>query len=314
MSERVTLLSGGVGGAKLALGLYTTLGPGRLAVVANTGDDIELFGLHISPDCDILTYTLAGRVNGETGWGIAGDTFHALGAAAELGGSGWFALGDRDLGVHLYRTERLRAGEGLAAVTQAIADGMGLSCTMLPMCEAPVPTQIGTDEGELHLQEYLVRRRCEPRVTAVRFDGIERATPAPGVAEAIAESGRIVIAPSNPLISIGPILAVPGFRTLLERAEGLRIAVSPIVGGEALKGPTAQMMRQLGYEVSPVAVAEMFRGIVDVFVVDERDAAVQGAIESLGMRCIALPAVMDSLASKQRLARELCAIERKSGR
>jgi LPPG:FO 2-phospho-L-lactate transferase len=304
----VTLLSGGSGGAKLALGLYQALPPGRLTVIANTGDDIELFGLHISPDLDSLTYVLAGRVNAETGWGIAGDSWGALDTVSALGGTSWFRLGDRDLGVHLFRTERLRAGEGLAAVTRAIAAKLGVRCTILPMCEEAVPTRIATDEGELHLQEYLVQRRCEPAVRGVRFDRIEAARPAPGVAEAIAESRCVLIAPSNPLISIAPILAVPGLRAQLEAAPVSKIAVSPIVGGRSLKGPAGKMLGELGHPITPAAVAGFYRGLVETFVVDIQDQDQIPAIEALGMRAIALPTVMDSPEAKRRLARDLLAL------
>jgi LPPG:FO 2-phospho-L-lactate transferase len=307
-SVRVTLLSGGVGGAKLALGLYTVLPPGALTVIANTGDDIDLFGLRICPDSDILAYTLAGRVNEAAGWGVAGDTFAALDAVRELGGTGWFNLGDRDLGLHLYRSELLRAGVGLAEITRRIAAALGLRCTLLPMCEQPVATHIGTAAGELHLQEYLVRERAAPEVRSVRFAGVEAASPAPGVLEAIAGSRLVILAPSNPLISIGPILAVPGLREALRASGALRLAVSPLVGGKSLKGPSDRMLAQLGHAVSPVTVAGLYRDVLDGFVVDAQDAASLPAVEALGLRGAALPTVMGDLAAKQALARALLAL------
>ncbi|HKJ00011.1 MAG TPA: 2-phospho-L-lactate transferase [bacterium] len=313
MSLRVTLLSGGVGGAKLALGLYAVLEPEALTVIANTGDDIDLFGLRICPDSDILAYTLAGRVNEETGWGVTGDTFAALDVVRSLGGTGWFNLGDRDIGLHLFRAERMRAGEGLTTITRRIAQALGLHCTLLPMCEQPVTTRIATANGELHLQEYLVRERTEPEVHSVRFAGVEAATPAPGVLEAIAEADVVILAPSNPLISIGPILAVPGLRDALGRTAALRLAVSPLVAGRSLKGPTDQMLAQLGHEVTPVAVAGLYRDVLDTFVLDVQDAALAPAIEALGLHCVALPTVMSDLAAKQTLARDLLDLATTSG-
>ncbi|MEE8433198.1 MAG: 2-phospho-L-lactate transferase, partial [bacterium] len=251
-NPRVTLLSGGVGGAKLALGFYTAFDPERLTIIANNGDDMDLFGLRICPDWDILAYTLAGRVEAAQGWGIAGDTFAALDVVRELGGTDWFNLGDRDLGLHLFRTGLLRQGVSLAEVCRRVAGRLGLQCALLPMCAEPVETRIGTDRGEMHLQEYLVRHRAEPEVRSIRFEGIDSATPAPGVLEAIAGSQVIVLAPSNPLISIDPILAVPGLREALRTTKAYRMAVSPLVAGASLKGPTDKMMAQLGLDVSPV--------------------------------------------------------------
>lgn len=311
MSRRVTVLSGGVGGAKLALGLYTVLEePGGLSLVANTGDDIELFGLHVSPDTDILAYTLAGEINEATGWGIAGDSFRALERVKRFGGTGWFNLGDVDLGTHLFRTELLRRGVGLAEITARLAAGLGLRCHLLPMSEQPVTTRLQTDAGELHLQEYLVQRRAEPVVHAVRFEGAEQARPAPGVVAALQASDLIVVAPSNPLISIGPILAVPGLREALQAARGLRVAVSPVVGGASLKGPTDRMLRQLGHPVRPETVADFYRDVLDVFVVDAADADAIPAVQALGLRCAALPTVMHDLPAKQALARELLSMTR----
>ncbi len=305
MAGGVVLLSGGVGGAKLALGFYTAADPARLTIVANSGDDLELFNLRICPDSDILAYTLAGEVNEATGWGIGEDTFRALERVRGLGGTGWFNLGDTDLGLSLYRSELLQDGVGLAEITRRIAEGLGLGCVLLPMCEQPVATRLATDEGELYLQEYLVKRRAEPVVRAVRFEGVESATPAPGVAEALAESALIVIAPSNPLISIGPILAVPGLREAIRAAGALKVAVSPIVGGKSLKGPSDKMLAELGHAVSPAGVAELYRDLLDVFVVDTQDAGCKAEIEAMGLRCVAAPTVMHDPASKQALATTL---------
>lgn len=311
MSRRITVLSGGVGGAKLALGLYTAMEePGGLTLVANTGDDIELFGLRVCPDTDILAYTLADEINEATGWGITGDSFRALERVKQFGGTDWFNLGDVDLGTHLFRTELLRQGVGLAEVTRRLAAGLGLRCALLPMSEQAVTTRLATDEGELHLQEYLVRRRAEPVVHAVRFEGAEASRPAPGVVAALQASELIVLAPSNPLISIGPILAVPGLREALAAAPGLRVAVSPVVGGASLKGPTDRMLRQLGHAVRPETVAGFYRDVLDLFVVDAADADAIPAVQALGLRCAALPTVMHDLPAKQALARELLSMTR----
>ncbi|MDH4246898.1 MAG: 2-phospho-L-lactate transferase [Deltaproteobacteria bacterium] len=302
---RVTLLSGGVGGAKLALGLYTVLPPGSLTLIANTGDDLSLFGLRICPDLDTLAYTLSGRVSEQQGWGVQGDAYSALEVTRELGGTGWFNLGDKDLGLHLFRTEALRAGQGLTEVTRRIVEALNLNCTLLPMCDQPVPTHVLTDRGDLHFQEYLVRERTEPLVRGIRFRGVDRARPAPGIAEALEHSDLVILAPSNPLISIAPILSVPGMRELLRAGRGHRVAVTPLVGGRSLKGPTDTMMTQLGLNVSPVTVAELYGDVIQRFVLDEVDAALEPQITALGVSCSVLPTVMSDLAAKQLLARAL---------
>lgn len=306
MNPKVVLLSGGVGGAKMAEGLQGILPPGALTVVANTGDDIELYGLRISPDVDIVTYTLSGCVHTGQGWGVAGDTFRVLERVRELGGEPWFNLGDLDLGVHLLRTQWSREGVGAAEITRRIGEALGLQTRVLPMCESPVHTRLDTDKGDLHLQEYLVRHRAEPVVREIRFEGVDAAIPAPGVLEALAEAEMVILAPSNPLISIGPILAVPGMRQALRSAPGIRVAVSPLVGGVSLKGPTDRMLAQLGHEVSPPGVARLFRDFLDGFVVDERDLAddpsLSHAIADLGMRPVAFPTVMSDRAAKEGLA------------
>lgn len=303
----VVLLSGGVGGAKLALGLYTVMDPARLTVIANTGDDIDLFGLRVCPDADTLVYSLSGQA-GPLGWGVAGDSYRALERARLLGATGWFNLGDVDIGLHLFRAELLARGVGLAEVTRRIAAALGVRCTLLPMCEQKVTTRIQTGQGTLHLQEYLVRERAEPVVRAIEFEGIAAARPAPGVLEAFAEARLVVIAPSNPLISIGPILAVPGVREALRRAPGRRVAITPLVGGASLKGPTDRMLAQLGKPVSPVTVAEEYREVIDTFVLDVQDAALRSAVEALGLHCAVLPTVMSDLAAKQLLARRVLAL------
>lgn len=305
MKRRITLLSGGVGGAKLALGFYhlppSTPTP-ELTIISNSGDDISLFGLRICPDSDILAYTLAGIVDEARGWGMAGETFAALSRIKALGGEGWFNLGDADLGLHLFRTGLLAGGMGLAEATRRITGALGLSCAIIPMCEEPVASMLMTSRGELHLQEYLVKHRARPEVRRIRFEGIENSRPSPGIAEALAESDLIVIAPSNPLISIGPILAVPGMRELLARSPAPKVAVSPIVGGKSLKGPSARMLAQLGHEVSPAGVAGLYRGVPDLFVLDEQDRRYMAEIEEMGMDCRAAATVMEGLEDKKALA------------
>ncbi len=301
----VTVLSGGVGGAKLVLGLDSLLPGGELTVIANTGDDLTLFGLRICPDSDILLYTLANQAHPEQGWGIAGDSFRVLERVRELGGPGWFNLGDVDLGVHLYRTELQSQGLGLAEITRRLAQALGVRSRILPMCEQPVATRLETSAGTLGLQEYLVRRRAEPEVARISFAGADASSPGPGVLEAIARSRLIVVAPSNPLISIAPILAVPGIRAALRASRALRVAVTPLVAGRSLKGPTDRMLAQLGMAVSPLTIAQAYRDFLDVFVLDAQDRALLPEIEALGMRCLALPTVMHDLSAKQALARAL---------
>ena len=307
VAPRVVLLSGGVGGSKLAWGLYTTLDPARLTVVANTGDDFDIFGLRVCPDADIIAYTLSGQAHAQ-GWGLAGETFRALERVRQFGGTGWFNVGDVDLGLHLYRTELLAQGVGLAEITRRAAAALGLRCVLLPMSEQRVTTRIHTEAGRLHLQEYFVRERAQPRLLRIEFEGAGQARPAPGVAEAFAAAALIVIAPSNPLISIGPILAVPGMREALRASPALKVSVTPLVGGVSLKGPTDRMLAELGRPVSPVTVAQDYRDVLDAFVVDEQDARLVPEIEALGLRCHALPTVMTDGAAKQALARRLLAL------
>lgn len=305
---KLTALAGGVGAAKLLLGLVGVMPAEDLTIIANTGDDIELYGLRISPDIDTVTYTLAGVINEATGWGIKGDTFECLEWLTRYGPSRWFNLGDRDLATHLYRTDQLRQGRTLAEVTERLRRALDVAATILPMTDSYTPTRVVTDEGEMHFQEYFVGRRSQPRVRALRFDNIETARPAAGVREAIREAGLIVICPSNPFISIGPILAVPGIRDELKAAKAQVVAVTPIIEGRALKGPAADMLRDLGYETSARAVAEMYRDFCDVFVLDARDAELRPQVEALGLRVAVTDTVMTTLADKQRLARDVLGI------
>lgn len=310
--DAVTVLSGGIGGAKLVLGMFSLLPPGRLTVIANCGDDLTLFGLRVCPDADTLLYSLSGEAHPEQGWGLAGDTFRALKRVKQLGGEAWFNLGDIDLGLHLYRTELLGQGVGLAEVTRRVAQSLGVMCRVLPMCEQSVTTRLETDEGTLHLQDYLVRRHAEPAVSRVTYEGASEAVPAPGVLESIADSRLIVIAPSNPFISIGPILAVPGLRGALRASQAVRVAVTPLVAGRALKGPTDKMMAEMGLPVSPLTVAQHYQDFLDVFVLDSQDEALRPEIESLGIRCMVAPTVMRDLPAKQALARAVLSLADRS--
>jgi LPPG:FO 2-phospho-L-lactate transferase len=302
---RITALAGGVGGSKLLLGLAGVMPPEDITIIANTGDDIELFGLRICPDIDTVTYTLAGVINEATGWGLKGDTFECFRWLERYGESPWFNLGDRDFATHIVRANQLRSGRLLSEVTDEIRRRLGVRSRILPMSDAYTPTRVVTDEGEMHFQEYFVRRRCEPRVRAVSFDNIEKAHPAPGVVSAILEADAIIICPSNPIISIGPILAVPGIREAVRDTTATVAAITPIIGGKALKGPAADMLRDLGHQVSARGVAELYDDLLDVFVLDETDADGAREIQALGMQVLNADTIMQTLDDKQRLARWL---------
>lgn len=295
-------LAGGVGGAKLAQGLYAALAPGALSVVVNTGDDFDLYDLHISPDADTVLYTLAGLANPETGWGIAGDTFETLAMLRRFGDDAWFLLGDRDFATHLLRTQRLRAGWTPTRVLASFADALDVCAALLPMSDDPVATLVRTPDGELAFQDYFVRRHHTDEVLGVRFSGIEVARITAEVRAAIASAEAIVFCPSNPVVSIGPILSVPGMRGLIAAARVPRVAVSPIVGGRALRGPADRMLAGLGVPVSPAGVASLYRDVVDGIVIDEQDRADAAAIEALGLRVLVTNTVMSGLDDRRRLA------------
>jgi LPPG:FO 2-phospho-L-lactate transferase len=301
----IAALAGGVGASKLLLGLYDVVDSARLTAIVNTGDDITLHGLRISPDLDIVTYTLAGVIDPAKGWGFRGETFHALKRLAIFGRVNWFNLGDRDLATHIHRTAMLADGKSLTDAAESIRTALGVKSRILPMSDQPVPTIIESDEGALHLQEYLVKRRAEPIVRGIRFDNVESASPAPSVLEAIRNADRILICPSNPLISIGPILAVPGIREALRARRKDVIAVCPIVGGKSLKGPSDKMLAQLGYESSAKGVAKLYADFTAVFVVDPADRSQAEAIQTLGMKVAVAPTVMKTRTDKRKLARAL---------
>jgi LPPG:FO 2-phospho-L-lactate transferase len=302
---RMTALAGGVGAAKLLSGLVAVLPPKDLTVIVNTGDDFRWMGLYICPDLDTVTYTLAGLADPITGWGVRDDTFHSLERLRQIGCETWFKLGDRDLATHIYRTHHLQNGNSLTGVTLALCRQNGITAHILPMTDSPVPTLVHTDEGTLEFQDYFVRRKCSPIVRGFSFQGIDAASPAPGVLEAIRDANAIVLCPSNPYISIGPILAVPGIKTALQQTPATILAVSPIVAGDALKGPAAAMMRQLGDEVSAASVARLYHDFLDIFVLDRRDVILQEQIAALGVEVRATETVMDDMASRVALARFL---------
>jgi LPPG:FO 2-phospho-L-lactate transferase len=300
--DLVVALSGGVGGAKLALGLSRIVAPGKLMVVANTGDDFEHLGLAISPDIDTLLYTLAGIDNQATGWGRADETWNFLAALTQLGGADWFRLGDKDLATHVERTRRLAEGETLSQITADFCQRLGIASFVVPMSDDPVRTRLGTAEGWLEFQDYFVRRRCAPLVTEIDFAGAAAADANPLLIDALAHERlrAVVICPSNPLISIAPILAVPGVWDALLAATAPIVAVAPIIGGDSIKGPTAKMMRELGIEVSAAEIGRRYGELLAAYVVDHRDAA---DCADLGLRIVPANALMTTLEDRIALAR-----------
>ncbi|MFZ0635537.1 MAG: 2-phospho-L-lactate transferase [Candidatus Acidiferrales bacterium] len=300
-------LAGGVGASKLLLGLARAIAPEDLTIIVNTGDDVEMHGLTICPDLDIVTYTLGGVVNASAGWGIDGDTFASLEFLGRYGRETWFHLGDRDLATHIHRSDMLRRGASLSQCADAIRRALGVAARILPMSDQSVRTQIETPDGVLPFQHYLVKHRAAPPVKSTRFEGAASAKPAPGVLEAIARTRGIVICPSNPLISIGPILAIPGIREALAARRDDVIAVCPIVGGMSLKGPSDKMMAELGHEVSALGVARMYRDIASRMVIDSSDMALKPRIEELGVAVEVTGTVMRTDEDKQRLGEFLMA-------
>lgn len=307
-SSTILAITGGVGGAKLALGLADEVSAARLHMLVNTGDDFEHLGLQISPDIDTLLYTLAGLSNQSLGWGIEGESWNAMGALEQLGGETWFRLGDRDLATHLWRTQALANGAGFLQMVDVLARRLGIDCNIHPMSENPVRTMLGTDEGDLSFQHYFVRRQCEPAVSAICFEGIESAQPNPMVMQLLASNtpDAIIICPSNPFVSVDPILQIPGMWQALRDCSAPVIAVSPIVAGMALKGPAAKMMQELKLPVSALAVAkyysERYPGLLSGFVIDNSDASLQGEIGVLGMNVTVTNTIMRSREEKQQLA------------
>jgi LPPG:FO 2-phospho-L-lactate transferase len=297
----ITVLAGGVGAARLLAGLVQCVDPREITAVCNVSDDLEWHGLHVSPDIDSVIYTLAG-IEGEAGWGVRDDSTRVLDGLRALGGDEWFTIGDRDLATHLWRSNRLRADQTLAQATAALAQARGVAVTVLPVTNDEHPTIVVTDEGELAFQHYFVQRRAEPEVRGFAFPGSGIAEPAPGVIEAIRDADLVCIAPSNPFVSIGPMLEVVGVRHALEHSHAKRVAMSPIVGGAAIKGPAAEMLRSLGHEVSALAVARIYQGLVDLFVLDRVDEELLDDVRALGMDAVALDTMMTDDEARRRVA------------
>jgi len=300
--SRITALAGGVGGAKLASGLSQLLGE-RLTIIVNTGDDFEHLGLRISPDIDTVCYTLAGLSNPETGWGRANETWNALKTISALGGLDWFQLGDQDIGLHLERSYRLNQGQPLSKITQDFCQALKIQSNVIPMSDQEISTWVFTENEELPFQEYFVHQQCQPNVKGFRFEGADDAKPAPGVLEDIAEAEMIVICPSNPWVSIGPILAIPGiFDALMDKQV---IAVSPIIGGKAIKGPAAKMYSELGFTPSALAVARQYTDFLSAFILDQIDQKMEKEVQKLGMQTYITDTIMKTNRDRIRLAKEV---------
>ena len=301
----IVVLAGGVGAARFLQGVVQVVPQQQLTVIVNTGDDRDFYGLHVSPDLDIVMYTLAGLVNEAHGWGICDDTYHTMQQLTRYGNEDWFLLGDRDLATHIHRTNLLRQGKTLSQVTDLLRIQLGLQLGILPMSDQPVATHIQTPAGLLHFQEYMVKRHCVDEVQDVVFVGASTAQPAPRVLDALKEAEAILIAPSNPIVSIGSILAVPGIHDVLHEASGMLVAVSPIVGGAPIKGPADKLMRGLGIDVSAVGVARCYRDFLDVMVIDEQDAHLAADIEDLGIPTVVTNTIMHDMTAKSHLARSV---------
>jgi LPPG:FO 2-phospho-L-lactate transferase len=303
--DRVAVLSGGIGGVKLVEGLSELLPGDQLSVICNSGDDLEMWGLHVSPDVDTVLYTLSGLVNRDQGWGVDSDTYEALEALKRYGEPAWFLLGDRDIGTHLLRTSMLRDGRRLTEVTLDLARRLGIGARVMPATDDPVRTFVLTPDGELDFQTYFVRRRFEPPVEEVRYHGAADALPSPEALAALLSASTVILAPSNPVASIGPMLAVRGFRQALEQARGLRVAVSPLIGGEAVKGPTVQMMEASNFPATPIGVAQAYDGLIDALVIDRQDVAYKPELEEFGLSVLSTDTLMEGFEGRLRLAAEV---------
>jgi len=299
----ITALAGGVGAARFLQGLIKIVPQKEVTVIVNTGDDIQLYGLHISPDLDIIMYTLAGIVNTETGWGIQGDTFHCLETLQRYGYETWFKLGDGDLATHIHRTYLLEGGLSLSEATHRLCRSLGLEMKILPMTNDRFETKILTDKGVMHFQEYLVKRGARDKVIDVTFEGAEKAEPAREVIDSILSAEAIILCPSNPIVSIGTILSIKNVRKALRETRAKVVAISPIVGGAPIKGPADKLMQGLGLEVSAYSVAHLYRDFLDIFIIDHMDQAERERIEELGLRVIVTNTIMKSLRDKVRLAK-----------
>jgi LPPG:FO 2-phospho-L-lactate transferase len=301
----ITTLAGGVGAARFLEGLVKVMKANDIAVIVNTADDIELFGLHISPDPDIILYTLSGLVDPQKGWGITEDSFNCLSMLENYGHDTWFNLGDKDLATHIERTFLLRKGFTLSQVIGKFSERLGLNVKLLPMTNEQVQTKIITKIGKMHFQEYLVKRLAQDQVLSVKFEGISEAYPAPAVISSIKNSEFIIICPSNPIVSIGPILSVNGIRTALKKTNAKIAAISPIIRGKTIKGPADKLMEGLGIEVSAFGVAELYSDFIDLMVIDDFDDKLKPNIESIGIKCITTNTIMNSISNKNNLAKDV---------
>ena len=299
----ITALAGGVGAARFLQGLVNVVPEKDITVIVNTGDDIELYSLHISPDLDIIMYTLAGIVDEEKGWGIRGDTFRCLDMLEKYGHETWFNLGDKDFATHIYRTHLLKEGFSLSEATKRLCQKLGLELKILPMTDDKFETKVATVEGTMHFQEYFVKRKAQDEVIDVTFEGAKKAQPAPEVVDSILNADAVIICPSNPIVSIGTILSVKGIKSALEETEAKVAAISPIVGGSPIKGPADKLMRGLGLEVSAYAVADLYRAFLDTFIIDQVDQAEKERIEGLGLPVVTTNTIMRDLKDKVQLAR-----------
>lgn len=300
----VAVLCGGVGAARFLRGLVQAVDPSSITAIVNVADDTELHGLHVSPDIDTVIYTLAGAIDADRGWGLAGETWQAMELLGRYGNPTWFNLGDRDLATHIVRTERLRAGEPLSSVTAHEAASWALACRILPVTDDRVRTMVTVEGGsEIDFQEYFVGRQHDVAVQGVRFEGDSEAGPAPGVLDAIADADHVVIAPSNPIVSIGPLLAIPGIRDALTARRSSTVAVSPIVGGAALKGPADRLLTELGHESSVVGIAKLYAPLAATLVIDDADADLATAVEAEGLACVVTDTIMGSVERSSALAR-----------
>ena len=311
--KHILALSGGVGGAKLALGLAKVLPPEQLTIVANTADDFEHLGLSISPDLDTVMYTLAGINNQQQGWGLANESWNAMDALATLGGDSWFRLGDRDLATHLERSQRLAAGQSLSAVTAYLCQRLGVAQEVIPMTDSAVRTRLTTATDELAFQEYFVREQCQPEINGYYFKGVEQAVPQPRLMELLQgdQLAAIIICPSNPFLSVEPILQLPGVRAAMQANSAPVIAVSPIVAGLAIKGPAAKMMAELSMPVTATAVAEYYGDLLDGFVIDQSDQALQAEITRLGLEVCCTETIMKTLDDRIMLAKSVLSCAKK---
>lgn len=301
-NNKVVVLSGGVGGAKFLEGLTHVMPQKDIYVIVNTGDDKEFYGLYVSPDTDIILYTLSGEVNKQQGWGMQKDTYHTMKQLTRLGYEGWFLLGDKDLATHIHRTHLLKSGKSLSKITDILRNKFGLQLQIVPMSDQTIQTFIQTKNGLIHFEEYFVKHKAQNVVIDILYKGIDKAYPAPGIIDAILGARAIVIAPSNPLVSIGTILAVPGIRQALNETTAKTAAVSPIIRGKAIKGPAGKMMEELGMDVSPLGIARYYKDFLDIMIIDEQDKVQINDIEKLGIQTIAAQTIMKDLSAKKILA------------